>query len=143
MAATKTSRSRAISLILASLFIPFALAGSNTISLQWSNRSYGLDGPWQAVSINIGTPTQAIDLLPGGTWTANILSTSICSNSSGCSSSKAGLFDRHASTSYTDTGVIANTTFANRAGALPILSGAAHIGFDTLTISNGTNSNTI
>ncbi|TGO35688.1 hypothetical protein BHYA_0149g00010 [Botrytis hyacinthi] len=146
MAASKTSKSRAISSILASLFIPLALAGSNAISLQWSNRSYGPDGPWQAVSIDIGTPTQVIDLLPGGTWTANILSTSICSNSSGCSSSKAGLFDRHASTSYTeinDTGVIANTTFANRAGALPILSGAAHIGLDTLTVSNGTDSNTI
>ncbi|TGO63379.1 hypothetical protein BCON_0013g00250 [Botryotinia convoluta] len=146
MAASKTSKSRAVSLILASLFIPLASAGSNAISLQWSNRSYGPDGPWQAVSIDIGTPTQAIDLLPGGTWTANILSTSICSNSSDCSSSKAGLFDRHASTSYTqinNTGVIANTTFANRAGALPILSGAAYIGLDTLTISNGTDSNTI
>ncbi|KAF5877631.1 putative aspartic-type endopeptidase protein [Botrytis fragariae] len=146
MAASKTLKSRAVSLILASLFIPLASAGSNAISLQWSNRSYGPDGPWQAVSIDIGTPTQAIDLLPGGTWTANILSTSICSNSSGCSASKAGLFDRHASTSYTqinNTGVIANTTFANRAGALPILSGAAYIGLDTLTISNGIDSDTI
>ncbi|KAF7909819.1 uncharacterized protein EAF01_003537 [Botrytis porri] len=133
MAASKTSKLRVVSLILASLFIPLASAGSNAISLQWSNRSYGPDGTWQAVSIDIGTPTQAIDLLPGGTWTANILRTSFCSNFSGCSSSKGGLFYKHASTSYheiNNTGVTANTTFANRAGALPFLSGAAYIGLD-------------
>ncbi|TEY35205.1 hypothetical protein BOTCAL_0597g00060 [Botryotinia calthae] len=98
------------------------------------------------VSVGIGTPTQAIDLLPGGSWTANILSTSICFNSSDCPSLNAGLFDMHTSTSYTqinNTGVIANTTFTNQAGALPALTGAAHVGLDTLTISNGTDSNTI
>ncbi|CCD46785.1 similar to aspartic-type endopeptidase [Botrytis cinerea T4] len=145
MVAPISLKSRPISLILA-LFIPLASAGSNAISLQWSNRTYGPDGPWQAVSVGIGTPTQAIDLIPGGSWTANILSTSICSNSSGCPSLNAGLFDIHASTSYTqinNTGVIANTTFANRAGTLPVSTGAAQVGLDTLTISNGADSNTI
>lgn len=146
MAASKPLKSRVVSLILASLLNPLASASSNAISLQWSNTSYGPDGPWQAVSIGIGTPIQRIDLLPGGSWTANILSASTCSNFSECPSLNAGLFNRLASTSYTqinDTGIITNTTFANQAGALPILSGAAHVGLDTLTISSGADGESI
>ncbi|KAA8568115.1 hypothetical protein EYC84_008518 [Monilinia fructicola] len=143
MATSLFSKLVLVSLILASSFISLASASSNAISLQWSNISYGPDGPWQAVSIGLGTPTQKIDLFPGGSWTANILSTLVCPNSAGCASSNTSLFNRTASNSYiqiNDTGTLVNTTFSDQAGALPILSGNAHIGLDTLTISTGTDS---
>ncbi|ESZ94159.1 hypothetical protein SBOR_5437 [Sclerotinia borealis F-4128] len=146
MAAPICSKSRVISLMMTSLFISLALAETNAISLQWSNTSYGLDGPWQAVSISIGTPSQNIDLLPGGSWSSNILSTSVCSNFSDCPSLNAGLFNSLSSSSYTQinsTGIISNTTFASQAGALPILSGTANIGLDTLIVSNETDSYSI
>ncbi|KAJ8068951.1 hypothetical protein OCU04_002632 [Sclerotinia nivalis] len=105
------------------------------LSSPWSNTSYGPDGPWQAVSISIGTPPQNTDHLPKRSWSANILSTSVCSNTSDCPSLNAGLFNRLASTSSTqiiDTGIIVDATFSYQAGLLPILSGDAHVGVDTL-----------
>ncbi|KAB8296287.1 hypothetical protein EYC80_009060 [Monilinia laxa] len=143
MATSRSSRLLPVSLIIASPFVFLALASSNAISLQWSNTSYGPDGPWQAVSIGLGTPTQKIDLFSGGSWTANILNTSVCPDSAEYSSSNTSLFSGIASNSYiqiNDTGTIVNTTFASQAGALPMLSGNAHIGLDTLTISTGTDS---
>src|SRR4051812_36816114 len=125
-------------LLIAGIFVPLATAESSAQVIQWSDKTYGPDGPWQAISVNIGTPAQSIDLLPGGSWTANILGKSVCDDEDDCSASNAGLFDTSASTSYTqinDSGVISNTTFASQAGALPMLDGSAHTGLDTLPIS--------
>lgn len=76
-------------------------AGSPYI-LTWSDKSYGPDGPWQAVSVGIGTPTQTVALYPGGSWSSTILLSTICTNQSEtttCYASKAGLYNRNASTS--------------------------------------------
>ena len=37
-------------------------------AVQWSSKSYGPDGPWHDVTVSIGAPAQAVDLLPGGEW---------------------------------------------------------------------------
>lgn len=70
--------------------------------LTWSDKSYGPDGPWQAVSVGIGTPSQPVALYPGGTWSSTILLSTICagqSETTTCYASKAGLYNRNASTS--------------------------------------------
>ncbi|PQE25164.1 Peptidase aspartic protein [Rutstroemia sp. NJR-2017a BVV2] len=139
-------RSRSL-LVIAGIFIPLATAESSAQVIRWSDKTYGPDGPWQAISVNLGTPSQSIDLLPGGVWTANILGKSVCDDKDDCLASNAGLFDTSASTSYTqinDSGVISDTTFASQAGALPMLDGSAHTGLDTLSISiDGSDDKTI
>ncbi|PQE05636.1 Peptidase aspartic protein [Rutstroemia sp. NJR-2017a BBW] len=129
-------RSRSL-LVIAGIFIPLATAESSATVIKWSDKTYGPDGPWQAISVNLGTPSQSIDLLPGGVWTANILGKSVCNNEDDCLASNAGLFDTSRSTSYkqiNNSGVISDTTFASQAGALPMLDGSAHTGLDTLSI---------
>ncbi|KAJ5168866.1 uncharacterized protein N7482_004460 [Penicillium canariense] len=70
--------------------------------LTWSDKSYGPDGPWQAVSVKIGTPSQTVALYPVGTWSCAILLSTICANLSETTTwyaSNAGLYDRNASMS--------------------------------------------
>ncbi|KAJ5908060.1 hypothetical protein N7495_000742 [Penicillium taxi] len=65
--------------------------------MAWSDDKFGPDGPWQAVSVGVGTPAQTIALYPGGRWSSGILLTTICDNqttSSTCYAKKAGLFDQ-------------------------------------------------
>jgi hypothetical protein len=38
----------------------------------------GPDGPWHAVTVQVGTPSQSIYLFPGGFWQSNFLSSTIC-----------------------------------------------------------------
>jgi len=45
-------------------------------AVQCLSKSYGPDGPWHAVTVNIGTPAQALDLLPGGEWSSYVLAPS-------------------------------------------------------------------
>ncbi|KAJ5291931.1 hypothetical protein N7478_001182 [Penicillium angulare] len=76
----------------------------------WSNKSFGPDGPWQAVTVSIGSnysslvvPSSDIALYPGGSWESEILLSSICDNktlSSVCYGDKAGLFDSDISVTY-------------------------------------------
>lgn len=64
--------------------------------LTWSSKTYGPDGPWQAVAVSIGTPAQQIDLYPGGTWSSLILGSSNCDNSTispVCYGKESGLFN--------------------------------------------------
>jgi len=47
--------------------------------LTWSDQTYGPDGPWQAVSVSIGTgAAQTVPLYPGGRWSTYIMLTDIC-----------------------------------------------------------------
>ncbi|KAK0508201.1 hypothetical protein JMJ35_009285 [Cladonia borealis] len=52
-------------------FIVTAVLGSSPLPMQWSNKSYGPDGPWQAVTIHIGQNPAGhvhsqLDAHPGG-----------------------------------------------------------------------------
>ncbi|KAJ5835989.1 hypothetical protein N7447_002015 [Penicillium robsamsonii] len=77
-----------------------AHAGGIPWTMPWSDQSYGPDGPWHAVSIDLGSNKQSIDLYPGDRWASVILVDTVCSdNSTPCYASRAGLFDLNASTS--------------------------------------------
>ncbi|OQE88333.1 hypothetical protein PENNAL_c0017G01147 [Penicillium nalgiovense] len=76
---------------------------ASTFPFTWSERSFGPDGPWQAVSVEIGEPSQKVALYPGGRWSSTILLSTICDNQTSWSSLKtcyaddAGLFNRNKS----------------------------------------------
>lgn len=68
------------------------------IQLNTTSTYYGPDGPWQAVTVWLGSPPIAIDLYPGGSYGSYILSREACEEtSSPCGS--GGVFDpSHSST---------------------------------------------
>ena len=66
------------------------------VAASWSPNRYGPDGPWNAVTVSVGSNKQQIDLLPGGTYQSDLLSVSVCLNASvgpSCAAKNAGLFD--------------------------------------------------
>jgi hypothetical protein len=67
----------------------------------WSDQTYGPDGPWHAVSVELGSNQQPVDLYPGDRWASTILIDSVCSDNSSipCYAGRAGLFNISASTS--------------------------------------------
>ncbi|KAJ5216100.1 uncharacterized protein N7498_002507 [Penicillium cinerascens] len=71
----------------------------------WSDKSFVPDGPWQAVSVGIGTPSQNVALYPGGRWASTILLSTICDNQTSwssltaCYADDAGVFNRNKSIS--------------------------------------------
>jgi hypothetical protein len=74
----------------------FAADTALPFAMTWSSRSFGPDGPWQAVQIGMGTPAQQIALYPGGTFRSHLLTPRICSNATlspnACFASTAGLY---------------------------------------------------
>ncbi|KAJ5342144.1 hypothetical protein N7541_011268 [Penicillium brevicompactum] len=76
-------------------------------TVQWSDQTYGPDGPWQAVSVELGSSKQAVDLYPGARWASTILINTVCSDnlSTTCYAERGGLFD----ISESDTAVTLNT----------------------------------
>ncbi|RAK96582.1 acid protease [Aspergillus ibericus CBS 121593] len=75
--------------------------------MDWSAQSYGPDGPWQAVSIAIGSAQQTVALYPGANYASIILMDTLCTNktlSSTCYAAQAGTFNQNESTTaYTTT----------------------------------------
>ncbi|KLU84456.1 hypothetical protein MAPG_03498 [Magnaporthiopsis poae ATCC 64411] len=73
--------------------------------VRWS-KSYGPDGPWNAVRVAFGTPAQELDAFPGGQWTSWILRKDICNNvdpSAPCPARAAGLYDPRQSSTHINT----------------------------------------
>lgn len=105
--------------------------------IPWSSTSYGPDGPWQAVKVEIGTPAQSVDLLPGGSWMSNIISSSVCTTGSVCVAQSAGVYSYSDSKTYFEigqTGTVDNASFAFTTGGLPTVFGNAHWMFDTVAV---------
>ena len=84
--------------------------------IPWNKtNSYGPDGPWSVITVQVGSsidtagtqPLSTVDLHPGGIWESMILRRSFCEDngtvladgSSGCLAKKAGLYDVLGSTS--------------------------------------------
>jgi hypothetical protein len=127
-----------IALLITLIFVEsFCLARPQGI--RWSTTSYGPDGPWWAVQLTIGTPPQPIELLPGGTWASNILTSTICANatlSPVCYAKTAGLYNASASSTHWHSGSPAhvdNGPFDGNVGALPLF-GTMEFGFDTASV---------
>ena len=83
--------------------------------ITWSNKKFGPDGPWQAVTVSMGSnyselvvPSSTVDLYPGGSWESKILLSTICDNktlSSVCYGNTAGLFDSDISVTYDNNSI--------------------------------------
>jgi hypothetical protein len=84
------------------VLLPRACA-TQYFSVPWSNRHYGPDGPWQAVTVTVGGNDTGqlllnqnhvpVDLLPGGYWQANILAPVGCKNYTDGTCGKGGMWD--------------------------------------------------
>lgn len=80
---------------------------ASPLSMNWSSQAYGPDGPWQAVTISVGSNGQPIDLYPGANWATTILADSICTNttlSTTCYAARAGTYNESEST----TAIVSN-----------------------------------
>lgn len=89
--------------------LTLATLGSCTSSpflLNISTKSYGPDGPWQAITIQLGTPPQALDVYPAGVWQSTILAKQVCSMFLSSLCGTGGLFDPSASNSYDNTSIM-------------------------------------
>ncbi|PYI01873.1 acid protease [Aspergillus sclerotiicarbonarius CBS 121057] len=75
--------------------------------MDWSTQAYGPDGPWQAVSIEVGSNKQTVALYPGANYASIIMMDTQCTNktlSSTCYAAQAGTYNQNESTTaYTTT----------------------------------------
>ncbi|PYI08356.1 aspartic protease [Aspergillus sclerotiicarbonarius CBS 121057] len=96
-------------LLLWILFLnPVLCSGPRQVT--WSDKHFGPDGPWQAVTVSMGSnyselvvSSSTLALYPGGSWESKILLSSICDNktlSSVCYGNIAGLFDSDISVTF-------------------------------------------
>lgn len=76
-----------------------AQSGSEPLQVSASNSVYDPDGPWQAVSIQLGSPAQNLDLYPGGVFQSHILTNQLCKAISTGPCGSGGLFDPQKSSS--------------------------------------------
>ncbi|KAK2928964.1 Beta-hexosaminidase [Fusarium oxysporum f. sp. vasinfectum] len=61
---------------------------------EWSDKSYGPDGPWNAVKVQLGSKDQSIALFPGATWETWVISDDYCEGET-CFASKAGTYNKN------------------------------------------------
>ena len=96
-----------LSLILLLLFHQslLSLASPEPVQVPVSNRIYGPDGPWQAVSVQLGEPGQDLDLYPGGVWSSQILTTQQCQGTSLDPCGSGGMFDPDSSVTIDNTSI--------------------------------------
>jgi len=85
--------------------------------LTWSSGYRGPDGPWQAISVNVGSdasgnPGVAVDLYPGGTLQTIVNSNLMCNGSTaGCLAASAGLYDpKNSTTAFTNITTVGGQT---------------------------------
>ncbi|CAG8918367.1 unnamed protein product [Penicillium salamii] len=116
--------------------------------VQWSDKTYGPDGPWHAVSITLGSAKQAIDLYPGARWASTILIDTVCSDdlSTTCYAERGGVFDISASETAVplntpnDTSELSWLSDQTKAG-VNVWGGVGHVKegvlADELTLTNG------
>lgn len=86
-----------------------AADSSSPYGMIWSSKSFGPDGPWQAVQVAVGLPIQSVALYPGGTFRSHLLTPRICTNAtlspSACFASSAGLYAIESSTTALQSGI--------------------------------------
>lgn len=70
-----------------------------------SNKHYGPDGPWQAVTVKLGDPEQRVDLYPGGIFESAVLTTDLCDNDSPQPCGSGGMYDPSKSKTLDDTSI--------------------------------------
>jgi hypothetical protein len=84
------------------------------IPVPWSDKTYGPDGPWQAVKVTVGGTSeqilmiseehQELDLMPGGDWNSKILTSAACEPYTDGTCGIGGTWDPEATTVVQQTG---------------------------------------
>lgn len=135
----RTMRTQVISLTLCILVL--AVHGADTATgtqpyvVVWNTTSYGPDGPWQVVTVDIGD--SQVDLYPSGIWETIVNSDTMCTGPGTCPAAAAGLYDEAKSQN-----VIANFTDIPEAlgrwgsGAAMNIEGKGVNLFDTLNLES-------
>lgn len=71
-----------------------------------SDKHYGPDGPWQAVTVWLGTQRTQIDLYPGGSYGSPILSNTICDGAKAYPCGSGGLYNPSGSGLFDNTSIL-------------------------------------
>ncbi|RAK76188.1 uncharacterized protein BO72DRAFT_487024 [Aspergillus fijiensis CBS 313.89] len=113
-----------------------ATAATSPFAVSWSDQTFGFDGPWRAVTVEVGSPGQELSLYPGGSWGGSVFLESICSNSTLapiCHTSKeGGLFDGSRSATFDNESIQFGAAGAFRVGEADAVRqyGTVRYGFD-------------
>ncbi|KAI2786968.1 hypothetical protein POX_g09365 [Penicillium oxalicum] len=92
------------------LWLPLLKHASAKIpkAMTWSSSSFGPDGPWNAITVYLGTHEAELALYTGSVWTSYVLLDTICKNttlSSNCYAEDAGVFTPLGSYTWDNTSV--------------------------------------
>jgi hypothetical protein len=124
-------------LIVFETFISISSAAS-PFGMTWSSKSFGPDGPWQAIQVNVGAPAQSIALYPGGSFRSHLLTAKICSNDtlspSVCFASAGGIYTPDSSTTSVDKVIKFPATTDYTHGGLDVQGSAAVGALDQMDI---------
>ena len=85
--------------------LSLAQGGPEPLQIPASDRLYGPDGPWQAVSVQLGTPPQDLDLFPGGVYQSSVFTNQLCQDITSTPCGSGGLFDPNSSSSIDNTSI--------------------------------------
>ncbi|KAF9777458.1 hypothetical protein IL306_004425 [Fusarium sp. DS 682] len=80
-------------LILALALIATISAEETPREVKWTDDTFGPDGPWRAVSVQMGNEESSIGLYPGSAWESWLIEKRYCGKST-CYASKAGTYDK-------------------------------------------------
>lgn len=94
-------------LFLASLHLSSAFKSGKPIPIQLvtSDIHYGPDGPWQAVTVWLGSQRTQVDLYPGGIYGSSILSNTICDGAKAYPCGSGGLYNPSDSRLFDNTSI--------------------------------------
>ncbi|KAF4632153.1 hypothetical protein G7Y89_g5982 [Cudoniella acicularis] len=101
------------------------------MTLQWSSKIYGPDGPWQAVEVGIGTPPQIVDLFPGGIYNSIVYGSALCTTV--CDAQVAGLYNSQVSSTAFNNPESPSSTNISFGSSIQGVDMASV--FDTLTVT--------
>lgn len=94
-----------LQLLLEYSFFSLAQSEPEPLQVPTSSRVYGPDGPWQAVSVQLGDPGQYLDLYPGSIFRSNILTVQQCQDINANPCGSGGLFDPENSLTFDNTSI--------------------------------------
>ncbi|KAG0653027.1 hypothetical protein D0Z07_0353 [Hyphodiscus hymeniophilus] len=130
-------------LLFNALYAIFPVAAT-PFGMTWSTKSFGPDGPWQAVRVSIGSPGQTIALYPGGSFRSHLLTSKICSNATlspgVCFASSGGIYTPSNSSTSFDTIIRFPATTDYTHGGLEVQGSAAIGALDQISIGFSTKS---
>lgn len=92
-------------LLLDCAALSLAQSGPEPLQITASDTLHGPDGPWQAVSVQFGSPGQNMDLYPGGIWQTLILTDQLCQDITVNPCGSGGLFDPESSDTLDNTSI--------------------------------------